>query len=210
MAVMRLRRGHVPVLQPFLQLARPCRSRCGGRRVRSARKLRREVRIRAEHVAACDALREQVAQDLRVHRRAGAERGAERMLVLRRERWRGHQAPVRRILDQRRRGRTRRRPASTGRPCAGRPGRGRSPSGPTAVCTARRRPSATGPTARRRSARSRATGRCCGAPPSRARRTSSRAVRAPVLRQVRNHAHRAARRIRPERWSRPASSSSRC
>ena len=99
-AMMDVLRLHVPILQPFLQLPRApdlIRREPGAR----DGKLLAQVCVHAEGFRRLDRVREQVAQDLHVHRRPGADGGTERMLVLRRQRGIRHQPFVIRLLDER-------------------------------------------------------------------------------------------------------------
>ena len=82
-AMLLLGRFGVPILEPFLQLAR-----FANPVVRKSRaclgELSQQVCINAKAVAGVDRPVEQVAQDLPVHRRSGANGRSEGMLVLRR------------------------------------------------------------------------------------------------------------------------------
>ena len=78
--VVNVRCLHVPVFKPFLKLAvaadlirRKPVTRCGN--------LFAEVFVHSKNFRCADAIAEQVAQDLHVHRRPGANRRAERMHV---------------------------------------------------------------------------------------------------------------------------------
>src|SRR5437868_1518854 len=88
-SVVHLGRFHVPVFEPLLQL--PCLARLHqGHAWEQRRELRREVSINAENTRGLDAVVEEIADDLRVHRRACADGDAAGMNVLRRERGARH------------------------------------------------------------------------------------------------------------------------
>ena len=102
---------HVPVVRsPAPACPSPRAIPAAGRRCRSAaapaaRASRVHFACRsaidAERARRLDRVAEQVAQDLLVHRRAHRQRRAERVRVLGRERRRGDEPVVRRLLDQR-------------------------------------------------------------------------------------------------------------
>ena len=98
-AVVDLGSLHVPVVEPLLELAggadlvwRQARARGGEGRAQG--------RVDAEGLGGLDAVGEEVAQDLGVHRRAGAEAGAVRVDVLGRERRAGDEPLSRRLFDE--------------------------------------------------------------------------------------------------------------
>src|SRR5437763_1624503 len=99
-SVVHLGRFHVPVFEPLLQL--PCLARLHRGHAREQRReFRREVSINAENTRGLDAVVEEIADDLRVHRRACADGDAAGMNVLRRERGAGDEPLVYRLLDER-------------------------------------------------------------------------------------------------------------
>ena len=165
-AVMNVRGLHVPVFQPFLELAcfadlirrEPCAS--GG-------ELFAEIFVHAENFRRADAVAEQVADDLHVHRRSGADADAFGVLVFRRQRRAGNQPLVRRLFDER----------IEEKLCRAFHGRidffqkflvaGEQVMFPQVHSRATRRRWATSPRPGRRSARWPATDRCCDERPSR-------------------------------------------
>src|SRR5256714_2613803 len=84
-SVVHLRRFHVPVFEPFLQLPGLARLHRGHARAQR-REFRRELTVYAESLRGADAVLEEVADDLGVHRGACADRDAAGVNVLRRER----------------------------------------------------------------------------------------------------------------------------
>ena len=97
--MMNLLRLHVPVFEPFLQLpgaADLVRREAGA----SGGKLFPQVLVLTENLCGFDRVGEQVAEDLHVHRRPGANGGAERVLVLGRDGWIGDEPFVFRFFDQ--------------------------------------------------------------------------------------------------------------
>ena len=100
MAVIALGRLHVPVFEPFPQLSgtphliRRQACACRG-------PLRLQIAIDIQLARGLRGAREQVAQDLRIHRRSHHQRRAERMQVLGRQRRRRHQPPMRGLFDER-------------------------------------------------------------------------------------------------------------
>ena len=93
MPVVDLRRGHVPVVEPLLELAGTTDAVRRKARQQSAR-LGDEFIVNAELGRGGKQRGDEVAHDLSVHRRTGAHGSAERVNVLGRERWIGHK-PVR-------------------------------------------------------------------------------------------------------------------
>ncbi len=97
--VMHLRRLRVPIFQPFLQLPRG--ADLMGREPRAGVEERLpEVRIDVQEGARFDAMSEEVAENLSIHRRSGTDRGAFRVLVLRRDRGAGDEPSVFGLFDQ--------------------------------------------------------------------------------------------------------------
>ena len=90
---------HIPVFQPFLQLA-DLTDLIRGKFLASCIKLLAECGVHTQQLGALDGIRKQVAQNLHIHRRAGANRRALRMIQLRRNGRIGHQPAVFRILLQ--------------------------------------------------------------------------------------------------------------
>ena len=99
-AVVDLGRLHVPVVEPFLQLAGAADLQRRKPRARRA-PLLPAGRRRRRGTRGLDRVGEQIAQDLHVHRRPHRQRRAERVRVLGRQRRRGDEPVVRRLLDER-------------------------------------------------------------------------------------------------------------
>ena len=98
--VLNLRGLHLPVLQPFLKLASVADlQRCQPRAGRGG--FHPEFLVDAENLRCLDAMIEQVAEDLHVHRRPRADASPTRVSVFGRERRASHQPPVLRFLDER-------------------------------------------------------------------------------------------------------------
>ena len=84
MAMVPLGRLHVPIVKPLLKLAG--RTDLVGRKLRArGRNLLAEVLVAAQNLGGANRVVEQVADDLLIHRRAGADARAARMAVLGRE-----------------------------------------------------------------------------------------------------------------------------
>ncbi len=98
--VVDLRRLHVPVVEPFLQLAGAADLR--RRQPRASRAPPPlQVGIGSQGTCRLDRVAEQLAHDRLVHRRPHRQRRAERMGILGRQRRRGDEPVVRRLLDER-------------------------------------------------------------------------------------------------------------
>jgi hypothetical protein len=92
-AVMRLGRLRIPIRLPLLQL--PLRANPVRRQLRArGEQFACEIRVLAKNLRRLRGLVEQVAQQLHVHRRPGADRGAAGMRILGRHRGAGDQMPV--------------------------------------------------------------------------------------------------------------------